>query len=152
MCFHVWVTATRSEAIRALKSESDWWTDGAVFNNFNRQRRGRSCKNSQDTGHACKTVIADLSQKKGSAARWTTKQTRDTDMLAYGCALTRVSRSTQVSYVGGRRISLGREARRDVCKNAFYECVSAASSSLQARWALQNDDGCKPSFAPESVH
>ena len=74
MCFHVsghshW---TRSDT-RGLKSESDQWTDGAVSNNFDRQRRDRSRKNSRESGHAHKTVLADLSQKKSRAATWTVK-------------------------------------------------------------------------------
>ena len=56
-------------------------------------------RNSQESGHTRKTVLADLSQKKSNAATWTTKQPRDTDMLACGCAQTRVSRSTKVSYL-----------------------------------------------------
>ena len=44
----------------------------------------RSCKNSQESGHARKTVLAEFNQKKSSAATWTMKQTRDTDMLVYG--------------------------------------------------------------------
>ena len=35
---------------RGVKSESDRCTDGTVSNNFNRQRRDRSCKNSQRVG------------------------------------------------------------------------------------------------------
>ena len=57
---------------RGLKSEFDRWNDGgAAANNFNRQRRDRSCKNSRESGHARKTVLADLSQKK--------KQSSDVD-------------------------------------------------------------------------
>ena len=76
-----------------VKSESDRRKDESVPNNPNRQRRNRSCKKSQESGHARKTVLADLS----SAATWAMKQTRDTDMLAYGCARTRMSRRIQVS-------------------------------------------------------
>ena len=82
-----------------LKSESDRQKDEAVPDNLNRQRRNRSCKNNQQSGQARKTVLADLSQKKSSATPWNVKQTRDTDMLAYGCARTRVTRNTRVSYL-----------------------------------------------------
>ena len=37
-------------------------------------------------------------EKESSAATWATKQARDTDMLAWGCAQTELSRSTQVSH------------------------------------------------------
>ena len=84
---------------QTLKSESDRWTDGAIANNFNRQRRDRSRKNSQLSGHARKTVLADVSQKKSGAATWNMRQTRHTDMLAYGCAQTRVSHSTHVTFI-----------------------------------------------------
>ena len=65
--------------------------------------------------------------------------------------------STSQMQIGGPRISSWREARRAVCRNAFYECRSLASSSLQAKWALHYDNGCKDcilvkSFAQESVH
>ena len=47
-----------------LKSDSARQEDEAVSNNSNRQRRDRSCKNSQESGHARKAVPADLNQKK----------------------------------------------------------------------------------------
>ena len=74
MCFHV---SGHSHSMRSdtcgLKSESDRWTDGAVSNNFNRQRRDRSCKNSQESGHARKAVLASLSHMGSRAATWTMK-------------------------------------------------------------------------------
>ena len=99
MCFHVsgHSHCMRSDT-RGLKDESYRWTDGAVSNNFNRQRRDGSCKKSQESGHARKTVLAGLSQKKeSSAATRAMKQARDAEMLAQGCARTRVSRNSQVS-------------------------------------------------------
>ena len=47
--------------------------------------------------------------------------------------------STSQMQIGGPRMSSGRDARRGVCRNAFYECGSFASSSLQARWELHYD-------------
>ena len=45
---------------------------------------------------ARKTVLADLSQKEAFAAAWNTVQTHETEMLACGCARTRVSRNISV--------------------------------------------------------
>ena len=77
-----------------LQSEPDQLADEAVSNNSNRQRHGRILqRQSKSWQHACKTVLADLSQKKeASAVAWNTVQTRVTQMLACGCARTRVSR------------------------------------------------------------
>ena len=94
VCLHVSGHSDWVGSDTCVKSESDRRKDESVPNNPNRQRRNRSCKKSQESGHPLKTVLADLS----SAATWAMKQTRDTDMLAYGCARTRMSRRIQETY------------------------------------------------------
>ena len=71
--------------------------------------------------HARKTVRA--SQKKACAVAWSTVQTRVTDMLTCGCARTRVSHSTQVSYL---HIDI-QSTRADItlCECGWVWCVVA---------------------------
>ena len=79
-----------------LKGGSDRKCDEVVFLNCNRQRRDRSCKDSQELGRSQDGACRLEPEKEAYAVAWNVMQTCDTGMWAYGRARTRVSRSTQV--------------------------------------------------------
>ena len=83
---------SKKARVRAVKP------DEAVPNNSSRPRRDRSCKDSQGRQRSQDGACRLEPEKETHAVAWNTIQTRVTEMLACGCARTRLSRNTQVSY------------------------------------------------------